>query len=63
MDTSDPKSWSHPKKIWKDAVCPSCGYHGGGHITVFVSDQIWRRCLECGSTWPIELFKFNVQSN
>lgn len=54
MNTSDPESWSHPEKIWKDAHCPSCGYHGGGHVTVFVSNQIGRRCLECGATWPIE---------
>jgi hypothetical protein len=55
MDTSDPKQWSHPQKIGKNANCPACGYDGGGHVTVFVEGQIGRRCLECGSTWPIQL--------
>ena len=55
LDTSDPKEWSHPDKIGKDHDCPSCGYHGGGHVTVFVGPQMGRRCLECGSTWPIEI--------
>lgn len=55
MDTSDQKGWSHPEKIGKNANCPSCGYHGGGHVTVFMGDQIGRRCLECNSTWPIEV--------
>ena len=54
LDTSSPKEWSHPQKIWKDDSCPSCGYDGSGHVTVFVEKQIGRRCLECGSTWPIE---------
>ena len=53
MDTSNPEEWSHPEKIGKDDNCPLCGYHGGGHITVFCDAQIGRRCLECGSTWPI----------
>lgn len=57
IDTSDPTEWSHPHKIGKDDDCPGCGYHGGGHVTVFVKDQIGRRCLECKSTWPIEVPK------
>lgn len=55
LDTSNPKEWSHPQKIWKDDRCPSCGYDSSGHVTVFVEQQIGRRCLECGSTWPIEV--------
>lgn len=55
IDTSDPKEWVHSTKIGKDDNCPSCGYHGGGHVTVFVADKIGRRCLECGATWPIDV--------
>ena len=53
IDNSDPKEWSHPLMIGKDDHCPQCGYHGGGHVTVFVGSQIGRRCLECSATWPI----------
>ncbi len=44
----------YPARDWPKAVyCPGCGYHGGGHVTVFREGQIGRRCLDCGSTWPI----------
>lgn len=55
MDTSEPKEWSYKEKIGQHDNCPQCGYHGGCHITVFVGSQIGRRCLECGSTWPINV--------
>ena len=53
MDTSNPKEWGHPELRGQDDNCPNCGYDGSGHITVFVDNQIGRRCLECKATWPI----------
>lgn len=53
IDTSSPREWSHPTPIGCRDNCPKCTYSGFGHVTVFVGQQIGRRCLECASTWPI----------
>jgi hypothetical protein len=52
-DTSDPEAFDVAALQPLHGACPRCGQSSYGHITVCVGPQLGRRCLECGTTFPV----------